>query len=116
MDYTVRTVDEHSIARKLFKIFPYSTGGFGISVPYHSSKKGYLLSTPVDYSIGTKLVPLSEVVEYSVSDSVKLSMHPSGFVHFSSAQGNTVVSGRNDDGSPKGFGLYSSPLSRPISS
>jgi hypothetical protein len=78
--------------------------GFSIQVPYHSAKNGWLLKTPIDYSQREGVVPLVE--QFAVSDTVKLSLHMSGFVHFSTAGQQRIISGYCDIlKKPKGLGF-----------
>lgn len=82
-------------------------GGFGVSVPYHPSKIGWVIEHPVRYDTREGVVPVGEMTQYVVEDSVKLSIHMNGFVQFSSATNNRIVSGFNQAlQKPKGVGLH----------
>jgi len=81
-------------------------GGFGISVPYHSAKNGWLYKSPYFYGRGEGETPLSEFTHYTVNDHVKLSLHMEGFVQFSGAGGKPIISGFNKElQQAKGLGL-----------
>jgi hypothetical protein len=78
--------------------------GFSIQVPYHPAKEGWLLKTTIDYRKRSSTAPITE--QFSVSDTVKLSLHMSGFVHFSTAGQQPITSGYCDVlKKPKGLGL-----------
>jgi len=63
---------------------------------------------PLDYSQHRFLVPLEEADQFNVSDTVKLSMHMTGFVQFSTGGQNRIVSGWNEElKRPKGIGMRS---------
>lgn len=79
--------------------------GFHLSVPYHSCNSGVVFKIPYTYSKKTYIVPLSESDQFTVSDHVKLSMHMTGFVQFSTL-GKKIVSGFNQQlQRPKGVGV-----------
>lgn len=114
----ITVLDETGEYRKLFKIIPYSSGGFAIVLPrFVDSQTGRLEKTLVTYeNFGTHIeTKRDESEQYSARDIVKFSYHPDGFVQFSSATNNRIVSGRNSDGTAKGLGVVSWPLSNPIS-
>ena len=102
--------------RKISKIVPYTDGGFGVMLPYHNHRRGYLSMHEVKYG-GVHSMDHSGIVrEYTLDGQVKLSLHPDGFVQFSSA-GGRVISGRDPrTGKPRGLGIMSSPFSKPVSS
>ena len=55
------------------------------------------------------------MVHYTAEDRVKLSHHWDGFVQFSGESPGKIISGRNAlTGAPKGLGLMSAPIRRPI--
>lgn len=98
-------IREHGLKpRRISKVIPYKSGGFGITAPYHSARKGWLSKFPVDYSKTTIRTPI-EGTTYTAEDRVKLSFHPDGFVQFSGEQPGRIVSGRDDSGEPKGLGI-----------
>lgn len=117
---TTLIIDETSIGapRKVTKITPYKAGGFGVLLPYHEARRGYLAKTRVDYTKGDLQVGREEMQEYTASDRVKLSFHPDGFVQFSGENPQKILSGRDaKTGEPKGLGiLLEHPLNQPISS
>jgi len=117
-DMNVTVLDETYTYRKLFKIIPYRSGGFGLILPrLTGSHMGRLEKTLVGYeNFGTHLeIMRDESEQYSADDIVKFSYHPDGFVQFSSVTNNKIISGRNSDGIPKGLGVLSWPLDNPIS-
>jgi hypothetical protein len=103
---------------KITKFVAYKEGGFAILTPYHNARSGCLAILPVDYrKTGEFEVGHQEATEFSAADRVKLSYHPDGFVQFSSEIGGTIISGKDHTtGQPKGIGLMTNPLARPISS
>lgn len=114
----ISVLDETETYRKFLKIVPYKSGGFSIILPKLSgSHKGRLEKTFVTYeNFGTHIkIERDESEQYSAEDIVKFSYHSDGFVQFSSATNKKIVSGRNPDGTPKGLGLLSWPLSNPVS-
>jgi hypothetical protein len=116
---TIAIIDRlSSEPRKITKIVPYKDGGFGVLVPYHTARKGYLAKYSVDYRKKQMMIHRSECIEYAAEDRVKLSFHKDGFVQFSGEQPGKIVSGRNQEtGEPKGLGvLLEHPLFRPIMS
>jgi len=114
----ITVLDEENKYRKFLKIIPYSSGGFAILLPsFVDSQTGRLEKTLVTYeNMGTHIeTKRDESEQYSARDIVKFSYHPDGFVQFSSATNNRIVSGRNPDGTAKGLGVISWPLSNPVS-
>jgi len=110
--------DENGIYRKFFKIISYHSGGFAIILPrLIDNQLGRLEKTVITYkNFGTQLdIKRDESEQYSAKDIVKFSYHTDGFVQFSSATNHRIVSGRNPDGTPKGLGLISHPLSNLVS-
>lgn len=105
------------VAHKITKVVAYREGGFGVLVPYHNARVGYLFKHQIDYRERTQRIPRSEVIEYGASDRVKLSFHPDGFVQFSGENAGKIMSGRDETGAPKGLGLMlEHPLFKPIAS
>ena len=81
-------------------------GGFGVSVPYHPAKNGWLYKSPYHYGRGEGFVPITEFTHYTVNDRVKLSIHMNGFVQFSAGGGQPIISGFNQElQEAKGLGL-----------
>ncbi len=116
--FNITVLDEKNKYRKFFKIIPYSSGGFAIVLPrFVDSQTGRLEKTLVTYeNMGTHIeTKRDESQQYSAKDIVKFSYHSDGFVQFSSATNNRIVSGRNSDGTAKGLGVVSWPLSNPVS-
>lgn len=114
----ISILDETNEHRSLLKIIPYGSGGFALILPsLIGLQVGRLEKTVVTYKrYGTHLdIKRDESEQYSARDIVKFSYHPDGFVQFSSATNNRIVSGRNSDGTAKGLGVVSWPLNNPIS-
>ena len=104
--------------RKLFKLWFGSDGSYYVTVPYHRAKKAVLLKQTVNYVTsvprtvdGGDFVPDEQAIDIASADDarIKLSHHPDGFLQFS---GKDLLSGRNPDGSAKGIGILSWPLSQ----
>lgn len=113
----ILVLDEIGEYRKLFKLIPYTSGGFALILPrILDTKLGRLEKTIVDYkNMGNHLdIKRDKNEQYSAKDIVKFSYHSDGFVQFSSTTNSQIISGRNSDGTPKGLGVISWPLSDPI--
>jgi len=100
--------------RQITKIIGMADGGFAVTVPYHSERKGFLFRMAVDYSQTIIETGVEEMVPYTADDRVKLSLHLDGFVQFSGESPGKILSGRNPDGTVKGLGLVKSPLNEPL--
>ncbi len=84
----------------------FQADGFYAVVPYHPAKKGLIVTMPVDYSQTEFVVPFSEMDQYTASGPVKLSIHTSGFVQYSSASSHKILSGFcNKEKAVRGAGL-----------
>lgn len=107
--------DDGQTVFRVCRILYGGDGSFYVSVPYHPEKKAVLFKIQVNYSRLEQLVGYQEAIDLAqyTDDEVRLKYahHPDGFIQFSGAG---VLSGRNDDGSPKGVGIMSWPLTRPI--
>ena len=113
----ISVLDKNGDYRKLFKLIPYNSGGFALILPrLLDIQVGRLEKTTVTYkNMGTHLnIKRDKSEQYSTKDVVKFSYHPDGFVQFFSATNNQIISGRNTNGTPKGLGVMSWPLSNPI--
>jgi hypothetical protein len=67
--------------------------------------------------LGEVAVQSEEMTHYVADDRVKLSHHYDGFCQFSGERPGTVVSGRDAlTGEPKGLGILTAPIRRPITS
>lgn len=105
--YRIALEDKNGAVRLIARIKPLDDG-FSLMCPYHTETKGWIVKTPINYAPGVSTVPISESEQFSVSDTVKLSLHMTGFVQFSSGTGNRIVSGYCDVlKAPKGVGLKS---------
>ncbi len=104
-------------SRLLTKFTTYSDGGFGVLMPYHEEKQGWLAKVPVDYHKKQWRAKPEECEEYTATDRAKLSYHGDGFAQFSGERSGRITSGRDPDtGEPKGLGLMTSPILTPIES
>lgn len=95
--------------RKFAKLLFTGDGSYSLTAPYHSARKAVLFKTTVNYDTNEQLVSFSDAVELSELDEgrLKITHHRSGFVQYS---GDGVRSGLDDDGKPKGLGVFSRPL------
>lgn len=84
-------------------------GSYSLTAPYHSAKKGVLTKTTVNYDTDQQIVAFGDAIELAQLDEgrLKITHHRSGFVQYS---GDGVVSGLDEDGKPKGLGVFSCPL------
>lgn len=94
-----RIGDEHLVARLTFQ-----SDGVGISVPYHPVQEGAIFEMEVDYNERESVAPITKC--YVTNARIKLSVHFSGFVQFSTAGGKPILSGFDmETMKPKGAGL-----------
>lgn len=101
---------------RIAKIFGPNDGGFTLFPSMHINATGHVLKSPINYSLVENAIALKDIGrKFTASTPVKLSYHPSGLAQFSAA-GGSIVSGTNEAGQIKGVGLYTHPLSRPITS
>lgn len=100
---------------KIAKLFFGPDGSYYLTCPYHEGETAFLTKFTVNYAKPGSIVAASDAIEVALVDDeqrrLKLSHHPDGFLQFS---GQGILSGRNQDGSPKGLGIQSWPLHRPI--
>lgn len=100
---------------KICKVWFGSDGSYYVTAPYHPDRAAFLAKYRVNYALGKITVPFEEMVDRGGLDdddrSLKLSHHPDGFVQFSGAG---VLSGKADDGTIRGMGLQSWPLTTPV--
>jgi len=99
---------------KICKIIYGKDGSFFVTCPYVSSDKVLLLLQTINYTKRDAETKLTDAIDVgSLTDDskrLKLSHHPSGFVQFS---GEGITSGKNQDGTIKGIGIQSWPLTSP---
>lgn len=110
--YTV-VYDTGSSRHKLLKVILSNDGSYYATCPYHDSDRVELNKRTINYANPSRRSgddPIELAVLEDDQHRLKVSHHPDGFVQFS---GHGIRSGRNPDGSPKGLGLMSFPLSRP---
>lgn len=99
---------------RICKVVPLSDGGFAVTPPGHKERSGALMKFPRINRVGEFAVDEALVIPFSAADRVKLSYHMDGFVQFSAGAQSKIVSGRDDNGRPRGVGIITNPLSRPI--
>lgn len=96
---------------KICKIWFGSDGTYYVTVPYHSSNKAVITCATLNYAAGPlHEVPVSDLLEVASLDDegrLKLSHHPDGFCQFS---GSGVLSGRDENGRPRGVGVFARAL------
>jgi hypothetical protein len=109
------TYREADRTHKLCRVWFGGDGSLYVTSPYHPATEAVLVQATVNYSVGEMEFSLHEAIDVAGVDDperrLKLSHHPDGFIQFS---GEGVLSGRNPDGSPKGVGVMSWPLDRPV--
>jgi hypothetical protein len=104
---------------KIYKILSVNAskndGSLNVFFPYCSEKRVYIYQHKHKYKVGKSKIKRKQIIkEYLADKNTKLSIHQSGFVQLS---GNGILSGVNEKtGEPKGIGVFSSPLSNPVSS
>ena len=110
--YTV-VYELNSIRRKLCTVLLTSDGSFFVTCPYHESDLVSVMKRTVNYTRQSQAYK-TPAVEYGLLEDdehrLKLSHHPDGFVQFS---GHNILSGRDENGHPKGIGLMSWPMTKP---
>ncbi len=102
------------ILRTIANIVRYSDGGFGLMLPYHSAKQGYLEKVRPERLPNSSWFKEPEKHDcYRVSSRVKLSCHPDGFAHFSGVESSIIRSGRDKEtGAIKGLGVLANPFEK----
>jgi hypothetical protein len=106
-------VSKAGVSYKLCKIWFGADGSFYVTVPYHPARRAVFMKMTVDYAAAQagQWVPYDDALEVAMLDDddarPKLSCHPDGFCQFS---GQGIVSGKDEAGTPKGIGVFSSPL------
>ncbi|NHI02532.1 hypothetical protein DYY67_0571 [Candidatus Nitrosotalea sp. TS] len=100
---------------KLMKIIFTNDGSYSVTAPYHNEKKACLFKAAVDYRKHEQFLSLSDTIDNVELDdddlALKISHHPSGFLHFS---GKGITSRQDADGTITGIGIQSWPLSAPV--
>ncbi len=111
--YTVVYEAESRQRYKLCRLLLTTDGSYHVTVPYHVSERVSLSKRKLNYP-NLPAVADEPDLELAVLEDdehrLKLSHHPDGFVQFS---GEGILSGGNPDGTPKGLGIRSFPLSMP---
>jgi hypothetical protein len=100
--------------RKVCRVWFGSDGSYYVTAPYHSARSASVSMITGYYERRKSTTNRDSQVEIGLLEDdqkrLKLSHHPDGFAQFS---GEGIVSGRGDDGSPKGIGIMSFTLARP---
>ena len=110
---------EGTRARSITKIVGLGDGGFSVLMPYHQARSGFVGKIQFDPTIrgGSYFGRPEDLHMFSAADRVKLSYHGDGFVHFSGEIKGKIISGLDPTTEePKGVGLKSNPLTKPICS
>lgn len=109
-------VERAGTLHKLCKLIYGRDGTYMVTCPYHPEKRALLLKSTINYDVNRDFIPFDAALELAVLQDderrLKLSHHPDGFLQFS---GDGVVSGRDENGQPKGIGIQSWPLTMPVS-
>jgi hypothetical protein len=81
----------------------------------HPDRSAFLSKFQVNYALKQTAVAFEEMIDRAGFEdddrALKLSHHPDGFVQFS---GDGVLSGKAEDGTIRGMGIQSWPLTRPV--
>jgi hypothetical protein len=113
IDYTI-AYDSGNGVFDLFKVLFGGDGSYYITAPYHPLDRAIAARVTVNYAEQDGLINLDAAEEVVVVDDddrrLKVSHHPDGLLQFS---GQGVRSGLAEDGTPKGIGVFSWPLTRP---
>ena len=105
--------------RKITKIIGLNDGGFSVLTPYHKAQSGFLFKLPMEFRVagvpGVHQSAWQDCVGFTAEDRAKLSYHADGFAQFSSEKSGRIISGRDrETGEPKGLGLMTRALDKPI--
>lgn len=102
------------MCRKLCRIWIGADGSYYVAAPYHSARRASIMVSTAYYERRRSTMTTESQVTVGLLDDdhrrLKLSHHPDGFAQFS---GEGIVSGRYENGDPKGIGIMSFPLSDP---
>jgi hypothetical protein len=89
-------------------------GSYYVTAPYHPERRAFLMTTRVNYALNEATQSFEDAIDtagfHDDERRLKLSHHPDGFVQFS---GEGVISGKDQNGIPRGMGIRSWPLDRP---
>ena len=107
-------IEEKGIIYKVSSIYLLNDGSFKLDVPYCPYDEGFVFKYPIDYSKRKSEIPVSSFSKkFKAQSRPQLSIQASGFIQFS---GQGITSGLDELGKPKGVGVYSNPLDRPVRS
>jgi hypothetical protein len=113
IDYTIAYSDRGQNV-DLFKILFGGDGSYYVTAPYHPLDRAIAARVTVNYAKSEGGFSLDEAEELAVVDDVnkrlKVSHHPDGFLQFS---GQGIRSGLDEEGKPKGLGVFSWRLHEP---
>ncbi|MFH1522382.1 MAG: hypothetical protein ABIE43_01010 [Patescibacteria group bacterium] len=102
---------------KIYKIISLSSNkkdeSINVFFPYCKYNQAYIFQHKHKYKGGVQKIKKSQIrKEFIVDKKTKLSLHKSGFVQLS---GRGILSGIDKEtGKPKGIGVFSSPLDKPV--
>jgi hypothetical protein len=112
--YTV-AVRKADAVHKVCKIWFGSDGSYYVTAPYHPDRSAFLMKCRINYAQSDVLIEFEDAIDRAGLEdddkALKLSHHPDGFVQFS---GSGILSGRGADGTIRGMGLQSWPLTQPV--
>lgn len=116
-DVVIATSEGAAPPNKLVRITASRDASHYVMVPYYQGNPSGILAKmrfpTIDIELNGLFAPYEEA--YRVDGRVKLAIHSSGFVQFSSADKNPIRSGRTEPfGIPKGLGIHAPPLTQPI--
>lgn len=101
----------------LCKIIFGGDGSYYVTAPYHPLNRAIAARKTVNYAdesapaLADSIGEASDVATLEDNENrLKVSHHPDGFLQFS---GRGILSGRDEDGNPRGLGVFSWPLHLP---
>lgn len=113
IDYTI-AYSNGSQNVDLCKVLFGGDGSYYVTAPYHPLDRAIAARVTVNYAESEGSFTLDEAEEVAVVDDVdkrlKVSHHPDGFLQFS---GQGIRSGLDEQGKPKGLGVFSWSLNEP---
>jgi hypothetical protein len=106
--------EKNGVKYKLCKLLYAKDGSYSVLSPYHTARKAIIVKATMNYALPEMNVSFEEAIDLAAADDdkkrLKLSHHRSGFIQFS---GDGILSGLDDQGNPKGVGVWSWPLETP---
>jgi len=109
---TVVCIKEEDTIYKVIAASSSRDGSINFFFPYCKRKDAFVFQHTHIYKGGSQEIKPTQIRrEFIIDKECKLSIHKSGFVQLS---GNGILSGIEWNGKPKGVGIFSSPLSKPV--